>query len=349
MKLKYVKFSDERRREFCVKTIIAEDNGNVKVYKKAIFDEGTVHIRSIVDNAGLLGNYYDVEICNAVFDGDTAGFDYIKGQSMEDRYIAAMKKQKPEEIKRLLLIHKGIILGKKENETVFSQSRQASEIFGDCSMFEGKKALRCCNYDAIAGNIIFVSDNPVFIDYEWVFNFPVPVDVVLYHCIHNFYEHYPEMEDVVSFNDAMECVGVISDMDALEKTYRSFFDYVISDGSEEGFALMKAICLKRTRTLQELDHENLVNICECDRLQGVISDLNGQLLQKAGLEEQLEALKQSNKETVMQLETTKQANAQLENMVHEYEYLLQHKTSYIIAQKIYGKLRSIGNMICKKE
>ena len=342
MKLRYVKFSDERRKEFCIKTIIAEDNGKLRVYKKAIFEEGEKHIRSIADNAALLRKYYDTDVCNVVLDKDTACFDYIKGESMEKRYIAAMKGKDIAEIKRLLVIHKDIILGKKENETVFSHNAKTEEVFGDCGMFEGMPALKCCNYDAIAGNIMFVDDKPVFIDYEWVFECPVPTDVALYHCIHNFYEHYPEMEEVFPFESAMAHIGVKSDQETLSKTYLSFFDYVISDGVTEGFALMEAICLKNTKTLKQLNYENIVNMCECDRLQKVISDINGKLIEKMNIEMQFEALKQCNDEM-------SRRNLELEQKILEYDEDLQKNICYVIAKKTYRKLKSIGRMICKRE
>ncbi len=341
MKLRYVKFSDERRKEFCIKTTIAEDNGNLKVYKSAIFEEGAEHIRAIAGNAELLRKYYDTDVCNVVISKDKAEFDYIKGESMEKRYIDAMKSKDIEAIKRLLVIHKDIILGKKENETVFSYDGKTDEVFGDCSIFEGMPALKCCNYDAIAGNIIFVDDKPLFIDYEWVFEYPVPADVVLYHCIHNFYEHYPEMEEVFSFDAAMDYIGVKSDIENLNKTYLSFFDYVTSDGVTEGFALMKAICLKNTKTVQELSYENLVNMCECDRLQGVISDINRQLLNKMEVEMQLEALKQCN-------DNMSRRNVELEQKILEYEEEFQKSIFYVIAKKTYRKLRAAGRVICRK-
>ncbi len=352
MKLRYVKFSDERRKEFCIKTIIAGDNDNLKVYKKAIFDEGIKHIRDVAENASLLRKYYDTEVCRVVLDGDTAEFEYIEGESMEHRYIAAMKRGDIGEVKRLLLIHRDIILGNKENETVYSYDGKVNGVFGDCSMFDGQHALKCCNYDAIAGNIIFVNESPVFIDYEWVFEYPVPTDVVLYHCIHNFYEHYPEMEDLYAFDMAMEYIGVLSDIEALKKTYLSFYDYVTSDGDKEGFALMKAICLKNTQTVHDLKRENIVNMCECDRLQGVISDINGQLLNKMEnemrMDMQLEALKKANDEMGRK-------NYELECKVHELTEVanealdaLNKKTVYIIARKVYRGFRSIRRGICRR-
>lgn len=348
MKLKYVKFSDERRKEFCIKTIIGKDNDTVKVYKEAIFEEGKEHIRNIVCNAELLKKYYDADICNVVLHNDIAEFDYIEGKSMEQYYIEAMENGDMEEFKRLLLLHKGIILGNKENETVFFPNEKASAIFGSCSMFEGTGAVKCCNYDAIASNIIFVDEKPVFIDYEWVFECPVPNDVVLYHCIHNFYENYPDMENVLSFEEAMKYIGVISDNDTLEKTYLSFYNYVTFDGEEEGFALMKAICLKKTQTVESLKYENIVNICECDRLQDVISDINSQLLKKMEIEMQFDALKKSADDMCRKNYELECQVQELKRTADEAIEALQQKTFYIIARKVYRGFRSIGRGICRK-
>ena len=285
MKIKYVKFSDERRKEFCIKTVIGVDNDKPVVYKEAVFEEGNDHIKSIVNNAKILSRYFDVDICGVSYDDNKAVFDYIKGESLEKRYQKAMYKGDVKVIEELLKLHKSFVIGKSDNIVVMSQSKADNKIFGDLSAFVGEEAVVCCNYDAIASNIIFVADKPFFIDYEWVFEGPVPVDVVVYHSILEYYKHHPQMEEVYSFDDAMALLGINEDrLPILEKTYRSFYDYVIYDGKEEGFAVMKAICLKDTMNIRErlekVEHENVVNMCECNRLQGVIDDINSQLIDK---------------------------------------------------------------------
>lgn len=56
MKVKYVKFSDERRREFCIKTVIGKDSGIWKVRKTAIFEEGVPHIKILYIMQSFLKN-----------------------------------------------------------------------------------------------------------------------------------------------------------------------------------------------------------------------------------------------------------------------------------------------------
>ena len=110
MKVKYVKFSDERRREFCIKTVIGKDSGIWKVRKTAIFEEGIPHIKNIIYNAELLKKYYDADVCKVILCDNTAEFEYISGESLEEKYIFAMKRCDIEAIKELLLLHKKLIL-----------------------------------------------------------------------------------------------------------------------------------------------------------------------------------------------------------------------------------------------
>lgn len=281
MKIKYVKFSDERRKEFCIKTVIGQEDGHPVVYKEAVFEEGVPHIESIASNACRLKEYYGVRVCEAKLADNKVIFDYIGGESLEKRYVKAMDSDDTETIEELLKLHKTLVIGKESNLITYHSNGGLHGIFGDCSPFDGRDALRLCNYDAIASNIIFQDDEPVFIDYEWVFDGPVPVDIVIYHAVIEFYKHYPQMEDVYPFVKAMNLLGIDEDMfDSIDKTYRSFYNYVITDGSNEGFALMKEICRKNTtnvyEALHKVEHENLVNICESNRLQGVIDDLIGQ-------------------------------------------------------------------------
>ena len=278
MKLKYVKFSDERNKKFCIKTIISKQDDLWRVQKEAIYEEGKEHIKSLEKKAEILKKYFCCGVCSVQLKGDVAEFDYIEGESMTDRYLAAMETNDTERFKELLLEHKRIILGNEENCVSFQPNDEYLKVFGEEQTVTGKAALRYCNYDATASNIVFVNGQPVFIDYEWVFDFPVPIDVVIYHCILDFYLHCEGAQDFFSVDEAMQVLGVECSREYLDQTYRAFYDYVIKDEQEEGYALMKAICLKRKKTIGELERENIVNLCECDRLQGVISGLNQEII-----------------------------------------------------------------------
>lgn len=264
MKVKYTKFSDERCKDFCIKTVIAEDNNALTVYKEAIYPEGIGHINRFVYNKEQLIKYYDIKLCDVQVCGERAIFEYINGELLEDRYCKAAEAGDKEAFGKLLREHKKYAIGNSENITVFCQSDEYREVFGDGSIFEGKPALHLSNYDAIASNIVYTNDQPVFIDYEWVFDFVVPQDVVIYHCIKDVYIHHAKFENIYPFEEAMKELNVETDLQTLENTYRAFHDYVIcgKGKADDAYAIIKAICLKKTRTLSDLEHEKLMIIQE---------------------------------------------------------------------------------------
>lgn len=270
MKKSYIKFSDERNKKYSIKTIIWENKGERKVTKTNIFPEGRDHILQIYNNANILSQNFKTDICRCTLDNESIEFDYINGISLESMYLNALRNNDRDKFIEILHLHKSIILGKEENIFMFKKSESFSEIFGDSQVFEGKKALKCSNFDAIASNIIFQNERPVFIDYEWVYTFPVPVDLVIFHCIYDMYIHNELMNNFVTLREAMNVLKVETDISTLKNAYSNFYKFVTSEKDGSNYALVKAICLKNEKTIQEFDHEYLVWRCEADRLQTVI-------------------------------------------------------------------------------
>ncbi len=280
MKKKYIKFSDERNRKYSIKTIIWDDDGQTRVTKEAIFPEGREHISNIHYNGSLLKKYYDVEICDSWLKDGIIEFEFISGESLESKYIACLEKNDIDTFKELLSVHKTCIMGKQDNLTIFEDSEEFNKIFGKEERFIGIPALKCSNFDAIASNIIYRNDRQVFIDYEWVYEFVIPVDLVLYHCLFDLYSHNDKLESFFPLNSALEMLGVEIDHTILKNAYETFHRHIITDGDANSYALVKAICLKNLKTLEEYDHEHLVLQCEIDRLQGVIQSINENLIKK---------------------------------------------------------------------
>ncbi|MCI8507792.1 MAG: hypothetical protein HFJ06_04415 [Lachnospiraceae bacterium] len=279
MRKKYIKFSDERNRKYSIKTIIWDDNGKSRVTKEAIFFEGKEHIKKIHYNKELLQKYYDVDICDSWIQNEIIEFEFISGKSLESKYTNCWKRNDIDAFKELLISHKAYILGKTDNLTTFEDSEDFDKLFGKEELFTGVQALQCSNFDAIASNIIYRNNRPVFIDYEWVYEFPIPVDLLIYHCLFDLYSHNEELENFFPLRSALEVLEVKLDLEILEKAYETFHRHIITD-DDNSYALVKAICLKSHKTLEEFDHEHLILQCEIDRLQGVIQSINENLIKK---------------------------------------------------------------------
>lgn len=258
MNIEYQKFSDERRKKYCISTTIIRENDTKHVVKEAIFTEGMEHLNNMLRYSKELEKTYpNVKICPVEKKEDRLYFEFVDGKLLSDVYDEAVKKNDKAKFIELLKMHKNLVLGKEDNSIKFTESEQSRFWLGDLSSYEGKPALACSNFDAIAGNIIIQNNIPVFIDYEWVFEFPVPTDIVVYHCIFDAYLHNASFEKLIPISEAMDILGVICDMDKMENAYKNFFKNVIEDDDGNSFALMKNLCLKKISYVDKNERKNI--------------------------------------------------------------------------------------------
>lgn len=54
------------------------------------------------------------------------------------------------------------------------------QVFGDVTLPEGQKCRKVTNIDMIFSNVVLEGDSWHLIDYEWTFDFPIPLNFVLY-------------------------------------------------------------------------------------------------------------------------------------------------------------------------
>lgn len=253
----YIKFSDERNKKYSIKTIIGEEDGRRYVVKEAIFPEGIEHIDNIERNFFLLERFYDnIGICPVRKEGGKLLFKYIEGRSLLDCYKECMKRNDVPEYEKWLMNHKNYICGSKENQCIFHSSQQSQEIFGDLTFLEGAEGIQVANFDATASNIIINVGKPIFIDYEWVCDFPIPKELAIYYGVKDSYLHEPELEEFYPFQKVMEFLGIKSNPQYLQEAHIRFFKGVIEEKDGRSFAEQKALGLRGKRSIQEYKEEN---------------------------------------------------------------------------------------------
>lgn len=237
MKKIMMKFCDERKRKFCIRTVIAEDEKTKKkfVCKSNIYPEGTEHIQRIFDNRRLLEKTYsDIEICPVRMNGsEELQFDFIEGKTLESYYRNAVAQNNRNEVEKLLRQHASLLEGNEENQCEFVMTPQFQKMFRMDEWKGNTQGLKIVNFDACAGNIIYRSEKPVFIDYEWVFDFPVPKELAIYYVIHDAYQHIQGFEEIYPFADAMRFLKISIDEETGEKISSGFFLMYISRMTEQ--------------------------------------------------------------------------------------------------------------------
>lgn len=256
MKKIFMRFNDLRRKEFSIKTSIYKDKSQKWVIKEPVFEEGIQHIKNILDNAKLLKNNYSVEnVCPVKLEGKQLIFDYIEGVSLADMYLKAYNDGDKEKFLHLVDFHKKLILIDEDNLCVFNGTAKFEEIFGDYSIYEGKEGLKISNFEGTAYNIILKDgdlDKPVFIDYEWVFDFNMPKDFILYQCITSIYLAVPELESFIPKSEVINYLNLEIDEANLRRSFVNFYNYQMKGNMEKSLAEIKYGYLRKSININEL-------------------------------------------------------------------------------------------------
>lgn len=267
-----MRFNDERSRRFCIKTTIFEDekSGRRIVSKSSVYPEGRAHIKNIVNNTRVLsGAYPDIAICSARLAAeDEAQFEYIEGTSLESLYRKAVLANDKGKIEELFKMHARILLGCPENCCDFIMTPQFQEVLGLKEWNGNPEALKISNFDGNAGNIIYREGKPVFVDYEWVFTFPVPSELVIFYNIQDVYKHIKEFEACYPLQDAKKYLGISITDEIMDKIISSFFTYVYCETDGTSYALSKYINVKGKTNYRDYDFvvKNWKEACQANAL-----------------------------------------------------------------------------------
>lgn len=181
----FLKFNNLRRPEFATRTIIEEDEGVRRVVKSALSKEGLEHIHSFPEKAGQLKALYgDIAIVPLQLKEDKVYFDYISGRSIGGILEESLGDKKLA-VKSILKYSRMIEDYSPDMITDFYPCDEYAEVFGD-TYYEGD-AVRISNVDEIFDNYILNDGGLSLIDYEWVFDFPVPVRFIRFRRLYYFY------------------------------------------------------------------------------------------------------------------------------------------------------------------
>ncbi|MGM9969516.1 MAG: glycosyltransferase [Anaeroplasma sp.] len=164
----YSKNTNNRKKEYQIETKIVKEKNKLFVLKKGIYDNK--HILKMIDSYNLLNTYYPNKIVKPEIYDDYLKFPYIDGCSIEDLL-------NDNQIEKALDIYASIV-NQSSNLTDFKITNDFINYFGKID-YTGKGFI-VSNIDLVFSNIIIQKNNFFIIDYEWVVNFSVPRDFVIY-------------------------------------------------------------------------------------------------------------------------------------------------------------------------
>lgn len=228
-KLLFSKFSYERAEQFRIRTdILEKEDGTRCVRKYAGNQEAAAHLDTIHRAFLSLQEEYCrndmVDINHCVQKENYLELEYIEGNTYESLLDSYYDKGQMElltdEVKRYVKILKSQV-----NMIPFTPTDLFADVFGKENFPEGMESFPISNIDLIFGNVI-VNDKWNIVDYEWTFDFPIPVNYIFFRAIH--YYAVSSRRHLLNADVLYEAAGLhVGEIEQYTRMERHFQNYVL--------------------------------------------------------------------------------------------------------------------------
>lgn len=254
--VKFVKYNKMRKEKFQLKTTIYTEDGVLLVEKAALGGKGHEHIQSFGEKYEKLNRVCShIKALKPEIQDGKMKYPYVTGHTLSEVLSENIKQGAGliDEIKQALHL---VFDVEDEFLTDFIMTRGFKEVFGNA---EGMvdKAVTIANVDALFDNILKTDEGYLCLDYEWVFEFPVPVRFLYYRNLSYFYIKYRSLISYESMEAFLLEFGITADMVTLYKEMElSFQEYV--HGKDHQDAYMNRYTQKNVSFQELLEMENTV-------------------------------------------------------------------------------------------
>lgn len=193
----FVKYNRTRAEKFQLKTVIVRQDGMLSVEKTALTDEGRAHILSFGEKYEKIKNL-NPKICflkpEFFSGGKTVRFPYLTGKTIGDVLGEEIKMGEVpyKALKEAMALVFPEDFGEGKDGVIrenFVPDGAFCSVFGEIPPMEDR-VVSVSNVDGLFENLM-VSDGVVYgIDYEWVFDFPIPAKFLHFRNLLYFYRRY---------------------------------------------------------------------------------------------------------------------------------------------------------------
>ena len=185
----FSKYSNERSGRFAIRTDIQMDGAGKRYARKvACYPEGKEHIEKLPVWMKKLSQVYKgtgmtLNQCRKAETGTE--IDFLTGQTLEEQLDHLLLEGKTEEALQQLMDYIEVIR-KAGSAERFCVTPEFEAVFGEVLLPEDLTCSKVTDIDMVAGNEICTEQGWIHMDYEWTFDFPVPVNYVIYRIIQNY-------------------------------------------------------------------------------------------------------------------------------------------------------------------
>ena len=227
-KILYTKYNSIRDAKFQLRTSILEEDGKRLVSKAPMVGAAKAHLNQMEENRNLLGKVYEnIKPVDFIEKDDALYFTFVKGQP-----ILKLSEEKGASLESLVSKIKdalSIIFDVKQEICVpFTMTEDFGKMYPGCVPAEGVPTFAISNLDSIVSNFVRTEQGEIFcLDYEWVANFPIPVNYVKYRSLLYIYrENHGIFASLIGrdefFHEFEICDEEITLFDKMESAFQQY-------------------------------------------------------------------------------------------------------------------------------
>ena len=228
MKKIYSKMTTNRKKFFQIETYMVIDNGKKQVYKRALNDFSKAHVNAIYTHYAKCNMKERLCKTEKIEDG-IVQFEFIKGLSLEDELVDCLARRDKASFEEKLSLYKNMMCSAGYCcDRPIEENQNCIDVFGiGMWSFAGRYATGL-NIDACFDNIIHAREGYVEIDFEWIFDFTLPVNFVIYRAIWALYiKNNNVMAPIYSWRELYEFFDMTKvEVLQYEKMNQHFNEYV---------------------------------------------------------------------------------------------------------------------------
>lgn len=221
--ISYVKLPLTRRREFCIETLIEEKNGEQIVSKRPVFPEAAAHLDKMVDFYDRYPTYLGYRIAPVRKEGEVLYFDFVKGETLEQKILDALHAGDIGKAEEIIAEFAARLRTGAELYTDFDFP-EFEEMFGHVPKGQSFLCQKVSNVDMIFSNVIVSDQGQALIDYEWVYDFPVPVDFIIWRALYMLFHTNEDVRTRITFGRLLHVAGVHIVEDGLFEDWNHHFN-----------------------------------------------------------------------------------------------------------------------------
>lgn len=229
-KVIYSKFNKVRKPQYQLITSVVEIDGIKQVEKKIGNAEANNHLNSLLTayerNKVMYKNIIPLQGKKS---GEKITYPFLSGFS-----AASFLSQYINDIdilcKKIDYYINEIMIYNEDNYCDFYETEKFKNIFGNSNGYSGK-ALKNTDIDLTLDNLLLFNEKWYSYDYEWTFDFPIPVDFMKFRIIYRYYsDNIIHFKDIISHIEFAKKFGISRENTELFEQWEfSFLKYVYGD------------------------------------------------------------------------------------------------------------------------